>query len=437
VTAETFESQKAFAQTMVAAMAGGDFATVETHFTPEMQASFPESDLRASWTRLVDQLGPYQSIVTVTAARQQPYVLVLTLLQYASGRAGLQFTLDSQGRIAGMWVRAPDFVLPGASAAASPTSPAASYVRPGTFHETEVVVGEAPWQLPGTLTMPNGSGPFPAAVLVAGSGPNDRDETAGPNKPFQDLAWGLASQGIATLRYDKRTLVHATSMDPNSITTKEEVMDDALAAIGLLRSTPGVDPNAVFLLGHSLGGYLAPRIGVESKGLRGIVVLEGPTRPLEKLILEQSDYLASLNGSLSPAASAQLEALRSQVARVESPDLSPSTPASELPLGIPASYWLDLRGYDAAATAATAATLPLPIFFSQGGRDYQVTMADYAGWKAALGSRADVAWHLYPSLNHLLMTGSGPSSPLEYQVPGHVASELVADLAAWLLANSR
>jgi dienelactone hydrolase len=100
-------------------------------------------------------------------------------------------------------------------------------------------------------------------VLVHGSGPQDRDETIGPNKPFRDLAWGLASQGIAVLRYEKRTKKHAMKLVliKNTITVKQETIDDALAAVALLRKTERIDPNRIFVLGHSLGGMLIPRIG--------------------------------------------------------------------------------------------------------------------------------------------------------------------------------
>jgi dienelactone hydrolase len=403
---------------------------VEAQFNPEMQAGFPESSLRATWAALVGQLGPYQRTGEVWAAADGAYVIVLAETRFALQTVRLQFTLDASDRVAGFWARAADYLLPGMSPAATSLP---SYVVPESFSETEVTVGAAPWQLPGTLTMPNGSGPFPAVVLVAGSGPNDRDETAGPNKPFRDLAWGLASHGVASLRYDKRTLIHGASMLGLPTTVKEEVVDDALAAIAVLRSTPGVDPDAVFLAGHSLGGYLAPRIAGATTHLRGLVILEGPTRPLEQLILDQYEYLASLTGSPRPEALAQIEAIRAQVALVESAGLSTSTPAEQLPLGIPAVYWLDLRGYNPAAVAASSS---LPIFICQGGRDYQVTTADFDGWKRSLQSRTDVSFHFYENVNHLLMEGSGPPTPAEYQQPGHVTPALVADLAAWILAES-
>src|SRR5215471_14652653 len=153
------------------------------------------------------------------------------------------------------------------------------------------------WILPGTLSVPKGEGPFAAVVLVHGSGPNDRDETIGPNKPFRDLAWGLASQGIVVLRYDKRTKVYPEKMRElvSTLTVKEEVIDDALNAVSLLRGIPGVNPQRIVVLGHSLGGYLLPRIGAADRGIAGLIMLAGMCRPFEDAILDQFSYIYSLS----------------------------------------------------------------------------------------------------------------------------------------------
>ena len=420
----------------VDALARGDTAAAEAMEDATMRAAAPAAALAELWRQLVAQFGAYQGPGAVDAQEQAPYTNVTIHGAFEKATLPLIVTVTADGRVAGFHLGAPSAPgSPGTSQPPDASSSPAAYVRPDAFTETDVTVGTAPWELPGTLSMPGGDGPFLAVVLVAGSGPQDRDETIGPNKPLRDLAWGLASAGIAVLRYDKRTLAHGAAIagDPSTITVREETIDDAVAAVDLLRRTPGIDPGRVFVAGHSLGGYLAPRIAARAPGrVAGIALLEANSSSLLQLIVEQSEYLAGLQGSPSPQASDQLRVLRAQVARAESPDLAPSTPATELPLGVPAAYWLDLRTYD---PLATARALPIPMFFAQGGRDYQVPPSELAAWRGALAGRDDVMFHEYPALDHLLLAGTGPSTPAEYATPGHVAPEVVADLAAWILGT--
>lgn len=275
--------------------------------------------------------------------------------------------------------------------------------------------------------MPNGAGPFPAVVLVHGSGPNDRDETIGPNKPFKDLAWGLATRGIAVLRYEKRTKQCPGQMIASmaTLTVNEEVVNDALAAAESLRGVPGTDPDRVFVLGHSLGGTVAPRMAARDPRLAGLVLLAASARNLADLMLEQNEYLASLDGTITPDEAEALAELRRQVARVKALDFQ----EGETILGAGKAYWADILAYD---PIATAKSLAAPMLILQGERDYQVTMADFAAWQSGLAGRDGVSFKSYPGLNHLFMTGSGPPSPAEYDVAGNVAREVVDDIAAWI-----
>ena len=384
------------ARAFLDALAKGDGAAAEALEDGTMRSAAPAAALTQLWGQLVGQFGAFGSFGEAATADAPPYTNVTVPVAFAKATVPLIVTVDKDGHVAGLHLGTP--VPIGTSAPSASPSPVA-YVDPSAFTETEVTVGAAPWALPGTLSMPTGTGPFPAVVLLAGSGPQDRDETIGPNTPLRDIAQGLASQGIAVLRYDKRTKAHGPEMaaDVANVTVREETTDDAVTAMDLLRSTPGVDPTRVFVVGHSLGGYLAPRIAAQVPGpLAGIAMLEANSSPLPQLILDQYEYLASDAGGADPQAAAALDTVRAQVALAQSPSLSMSTPATQLPLGVPAAYWLDLRTYD---PVATAAGLSIPIFLSQGGRDYQVPPSELAAWRAGLAKNADVSIHPCPNVN--------------------------------------
>jgi hypothetical protein len=335
-------------------------------------------------------------------------------------------TYDGDGKVAGL------HFLPSQATTQAEYQPPA-YAHPESFEEKEMSVAAAgECALPATLTLPKGTGPFPAVVLIHGSGPNDRDETIGPNKPFKDIAWGLASRGIAVLRYEKRTKACAAEMIAlkDKITAKEETVDDAVAAVALLRKTDKIDAGRVFVLGHSLGGVLVPRIGAAAPKAAGFIIMAGTARPIEDVILDQATYISSLSGGQDEKA--QLDLIKAQVARVKSPDLSPDTPSSDLPFGAPASYWLDLRGYD---PPAAAPLLHRPLLILQGERDYQATMTDFAAWEKGLQKTKDVTFKSYPALNHLFMEGVGRATPAEYEKASHVSSEVIGDITAWILKH--
>src|SRR5262249_35293538 len=112
-------------------------------------------------------------------------------------------------------------------------------------------LGDGAGDVSGTLTLPRGRGPFPAAVLLAGGGPFDRDGTAGPLKPLKDLAWGLAARGVATVRFDKVTFARPGAAAAPGFTMADEYVPHAVAALRLLRQEPSVAADRVFVVGHS------------------------------------------------------------------------------------------------------------------------------------------------------------------------------------------
>jgi dienelactone hydrolase len=264
--------------------------------------------------------------------------------------------------------------------------------------------------------------------LVHGSGPHDRDESVMSQKPFRDLAEGLASLGIASLRYDKRSFAFPDKMGP-FVTIQEEVIDDAQTAIAWLQKSALVDSSKIYVVGHSLGGMLLPRIA-KGQGIAGLVFMAAPAVPLEDKIMQQYQYLFSLDQSISSEEQAELDKLTKQLETLRSSTLSKDTAASELPLGLPGAYWLSLRGLQAPREARD---ISAPMLFLQGERDYQVTKdVDWEEWKKTLGEGKNTTYKIYPELNHLFMTGSTPPSPKDYETPSHVDEQVVRDIAAWI-----
>lgn len=304
--------------------------------------------------------------------------------------------------------------------------------------ERDVTVGADGFQLPGTLTLPKcaavaGARKVPCVILVHGSGPNDRDETIGPNKPFRDLAWGLAERGIAVLRYDKRTKVYGANCVPAGkvLDYDTEAVDDAVAIVAQAKALPEVAADSIYVLGHSLGGTLAPRIAEKSEGLAGIVILAGLVRPMEDAVVEQVTYISSLTGT-SPAVEAQIEELKRQAANVKLLGLPSFDEEIPLPLGLPRSYWELAHAYQ---PVQVAARLQLPICVLQGERDYQVTMDDFSCWRFGLWRSKNASFKSYPTLNHLLQEGNGKATPFEYNQASPVPAYVLDDIASFLHGN--
>lgn len=421
------EELEARGRQFVELLVNGNYPEAYKQFDSTMKSAMPEAKLREVWTNLLAQLGPFERIIGTRLERVPPYFAVHVTTLFERATVDIRVVYNQDNEVSGLW-----FVPADQAQTSTPYQPPA-YVRPDSFTECEVTVGTGEWQLPGTLTVPKGDGPFPAVVLVHGSGPQDRDETILVNKPFRDLAWGLASNGVAVLRYDKRTKVYPQKMAVmQGMTVKEEVIDDAVTAVELIRKQDRIDFQRVFVLGHSLGGTLASRIAKADPGISGVIVMAGSTRPMEDVILEQVTYIASLGGELSADEKAKLEELKKQIAMLKSPEFNKDTPASQLPLGVPASYWLDLRGYN---PAQAAQGISKSILVLQGGRDYQVTEKDFDIWKQHLSGHENATLKLYPNLNHLFMAGEGKATPAEYEKPGHVAGDVVNDIAGWVKSH--
>lgn len=404
------------AREVLALLTGGKYAEFVACGDATMQAKFSADQARQVWMGLSFQLGGYQAEESAQLLRAGGTEAVRFVLRFERGTCTLRVVLDASGQMSGFWCEA-------VNPAVAYQPPA--YVDQDAFREESVTVSAGQFPLAGTLTLPKKSGPFAAVVLVHGSGPHDADETVGANKPFRDLAGGLATRGIAVLRYEKRTKAHPLAKPAAEWTPADETMDDALAAVQLLRKRDDIDARRVYILGHSLGGMLAPYMAQRDDRLAGIIILAGNARSVLDIIEDQTDYLARLGGEPSEQDRAELAKLKERLAAVRAGKAAETEPI----LGVPAVYWERLHKLD---PAGTAAQLKLPILVLLGGRDYQATRKDFALWEERLRGRDNAKLKVLDDLNHLFVAGEGRSTPAEYQQAGHVDSAVIALIADWI-----
>ncbi|KUL30026.1 alpha/beta hydrolase [Actinoplanes awajinensis] len=366
----------------------GRFAELAERFTPRMREVVSAETVRVGWS--VQTGGaPCTPGVPAAEATTEDLFRVRTPVSCPAGDFVVVMSLDPAGRLHGLRL------APLAEQVWQPPR----YAKPGRFTERDTGSG--------TLTLPRGAGPVPAVILLPGGGVQDRDGTHGADKPLKDLAWGLASRGVAVLRWDKPMPEH---------TLTEEYVTPALTAVQEMCQEPTADPDRIFLLGHSLGGKVAPRVAAASPMIAGLVLLAAEAMPMQRSAQRVVRHLAARDPG--PAADAMIAAVDRQVATVDG-DLGPDTPAADLPFGFPASYWLDLRGYD---PVRTAAELGRPMLILQGSRDHQVTVADdLALWRAGLRDRKGVTIRVVRGADHVF-----------HRRGRHVTGAVIRRIARWL-----
>lgn len=398
----------------MSALEGGRYAETDIMLTQPMKDGIRQmgvAGIGEFWKLLQSQVGklarvndPY--VRETTSA----YTSTVVPCEFEAGLFDLQVSVSAAGLVAGLQV------LPHADRALI----GPRYIDVASYTEVPVGIGDPKAPLNGVLSLPIYTSAFPLVVMLSGSGPNDMDETIGPNKPFRDISGGLATAGIASIRFDKRTRSYPEAAPTHSM-LNYEYFDDALAAIRLAATVPGV--TKVVLLGHSEGAALAPSIAANGgSGVAGIVCLAGPVTSMGDLIAYQYGYLSSLGRIDKPT----VEAVRKAIGDMNRGAL----PADALVVGAPVEYYRDLAALG--NPAEVASSLALPLFLAFGARDYQVPPAEEALWMKQLAGKSWVSSKVYSGLNHLMMAGEGTPTPDEYATPGHVNADLIKDLSEWL-----
>ncbi|OTY12883.1 hydrolase [Bacillus mycoides] len=387
-----------------------------------LQKIISEKWLKNYWEELPTQLqkGSFIEIGKVTQKETNSvHTNVEIKLVFEQITVPLLIKLDPSGKI-------DDFQL---SMSFSPVADRPSYSKPESFIDKEVVVGSGAFPLPGTLSIPKGKGPFPAVILVHGAGAADQDSATYALKPFRDLAEGLASKGIAVLRYNKRTYEHGLKTQYSPFyTVDKETTDDALLVTHFLQNEPMIDKNQIYILGHSQGGMMIPRIieKNQNQNIAGAIVMGGAAQAFTDNVLDQLEYRFSI-GEMKPE---EYKFYKSQFKLLKDPNFSSQNPPKDFSLGPPV-YWDSIRKIKAAEMSKEQKT---PLLILQGERDDRVpSKIEIPFWKEQLKERDNIDYRLYPKLNHFFTEGDGELSKSdEYYSPANIPEYVINDIATWV-----
>ena len=299
-----------------------------------------------------------------------------------------------------------------------------------------ILVGEGTqYPLKGKITLPDDvSKPVPAVVFVHGSGSSNMDEKVYKLTPFKDLAEGLAQRGIASIRYDKRSFAHPFKLlKEKDLTVRQETIEDAILAADLLKQHPSIDPEKVFIAGHSMGGMLAPRIDAEGGNFRGLILLAGSPRKLEDILLYQTRETLSLSGKLVRFI------LEKQIKTLEATFqglynlTDEEAKAKKIGGGTTAYYFKEMGEH---SVEGYLAQLTKPILVMQGSKDFQVKAdMDFVMYQELLADHPDASFRLYDNLNHCFVPsvfGRIDKAKQEYAVEQHIGHEVISDIADWI-----
>jgi len=361
-------------------------------------------DLHDVTEDISNQLGPFKKIIEINRDNNSYYYYT----EFAKSTLDIQITFDNTDKIIGF------FFIPHKDFSQHDIS--ASSFQKILSNDIE---------LQGTFLEPTENNLKKMVIFIHGSGPNDRDETLGPNKPFKDIAEYLYKNGISSYRYDKRTFSNPETFNDQS-TVEHETINDVLNVIKFYSNYR--NDHEIILFGHSLGGYLIPKIMQAKPKVAKLIFLAANSRPLDEIIVEQLEYINKTDSIQIP--SQFVQQTKEKVAFLRSNKFNIQTPSSKLPFDLSATYWHYLLNYN---PLQYVTKLNQPMFFAQGGKDYQVTEEDFNLWKNKLKNKSSVKFKYYPLLNHIFIKGNDIPSPKDYDVKNNVGEDLLRDLSDFIM----
>ncbi|PWF44028.1 alpha/beta hydrolase family protein [Massilia glaciei] len=304
--------------------------------------------------------------------------------------------------------------------------------------------------LAGTLTMPDGPGPFASAVLISGSGPQDRDETLFGHRPFAVLADHLSRNGVAVLRVDDRGV--GKSGGDFATATNLDFASDARAAVRFLAAQSGIAPRSIGLIGHSQGGIVAPIAATQDSTIAFLVLLAAPGTGMGELLMAQRRMAGVIQGKTREEMTAGEPALtllykttikaggrkaaRARVGALLTParlrELGKSALEKDALIDEMTSDWLrDVLLYDAPKTLGK---LRIPVLALNGGVDQQVpAQANLHALRRALRDNQDATIEELPQLNHMFQTARSGAMAEYAEIAETFAPSALEVISKWVV----
>lgn len=412
---QEFNKAKELSDTIIEHLKTKEFEKIHFYFDNNLKEKLSKEEVEKKFNQLSKSLGEIEEVLDFDEKVTAEGTTYLSGLQFKNGKFDLSISLNKVEKIESITIKPYKFKgkwkMP-------------AYVNEKNYTTESIKIGNK-MPLLGEFVTTKTEDELTIVVMVHGSGPNDMDESMGPNKIFKDLAYGLANQGISSIRYNKRSYDYPTEMTKyiNSITIDQLVVDDAVNAIELAKE---FGAKKVILIGHSLGGHMAPKIAEKAK-LSGVITLAGNASPLSELILPQYEYLM-LNDPETQITEIALNTLNFQLNKLNSGDYDSTTVGAMLPLGLPGSFWFSLKDYKPTELAKKQ---DQPYLILNGERDYQVTEKEAKKWKNGNKYKASKTI-IYPKLNHLFYAGEGILLPSEYEQEAHFDERVLNDIAQWI-----
>ncbi|MCG9880309.1 MAG: alpha/beta hydrolase [Bacteroidia bacterium] len=401
-----------------------EFAKVNPLLDYEMRRVLGENGLEELWDALQMQFGEVLKVYESEGELVDTLWVTRTKVDFEKKSWMLKIVFNLQEKISGLFIEPLKM----------PYQPP-SYADESLFYEYKKTLPDPKFPVEGLLTIPKKiAKQIPVVIIVAGSGPNDKDLTIGSKRIYKDIAWGLASKKIAVFRFDKRTLTHGKAMLGNTnFTIDDEYTKDVQLAVKLLQMQAEIDPNQIYVLGHSLGGHLLPYFASKIKGIRGFIGFGANYSGLPELMAYQADFLSK---DLPKEQQRPYQMLK-QKALYAKDRFSPNSPDDSLPDGLTAKYLLSLT--HAGPQNYLKSISKKPFLLIQGEKDYQVPTSELLKWQKAFYTikHAEVSYITLENINHIGAEELGKMSPASYEKPGNVSPLLINEVANFVRRKSK